>query len=167
MRFWIPTLGLVALTVVILLGMRRGWLGRKSRTSTAIGELPSAPVSLGTARTAPFEGTYIGTTVAGEWLERVTGEGLGSRAAGTVQLFDAGILVVRQGAPDVYIPIELLDAVRRDRGIAGKVADPHRLVVLSWRLAVAVDTGILLRHPAQADDLVTAVESAIQQKEAG
>ena len=167
MRFWIPTLGLIALSVIILLGMRRGWLGRTSRTSTAVGELPTAPVSLGTARTSPFEATYVGTTVAGEWLERVTAKGLGARAAGTVQLFDVGAVVVRQGAPDLYIPLELLQAVRRDRGIAGKVADPHRLVVLTWRLAVTVDTGILLRHPAQAEELVTAVEAAIQQKEAG
>lgn len=167
MRFWVPTIGLIALSVLILVAMRRGWLGRSTRTATAVGPLPVAPVSLGTARTAPLESTYVGTTVAGEWLERVTGQGLGVRAAGTVQLFDAGVVVVRQGAPDVYIPLEQLEAVRRDRGVAGKVADPQRLVVLTWRLAVAVDTGIVLRHPADATELVTAVEAAIQQKEAG
>jgi len=167
MKFWIPTIGLIVLAGLILLSMRRGWLRRAVRTATVVGELPEAPASLGTARTAPFDATYIGTTVAGQWLERIAGQGLGARAAGTVQLFDSGVVVVRQGIADVYIPLDQLDAVRFDRGIAGKVADPRRLVVLTWRLKVAVDSGVLLRHPEQAQELVTALEAAVQQKEAG
>ncbi len=167
MKFWIPTIGLVLLAVFILVSMRRGWLGRATRTAPVVGDLPAAPVSLGTARTAPLEATYLGTTVAGQWLERVAAQGLGVRAAGSVQLFDAGVVVVRQGIADLYIPLERLDAVRFDRGIAGKVADPKRLVVLTWRLEVAVDSGVLLRHPEQAQELVAAVQAAVQQKEAG
>jgi len=167
MKFWIPTIGLIVLAGLILLSMRRGWLRRAARTATVVGALPEVPASLGTARTAPFDATYIGTTVAGQWLERIAGQGLGARAAGSVQLFDSGVVVVRQGIADVYIPLDRLDAVRFDRGIAGKVADPKRLVVLTWRLEVAVDSGVLLRHPEQAQELVTALEAAVQQKEAG
>lgn len=167
MEFWAYTGGLVALTVVILLAMRRGWRGRQERTANAVGELPTAPVSLGTARTAPFDGVYVGTTLAGEWLERIAGQGLGSRASGTVQLYDAGIVVVRQGTSDVYIPLERLDGARFDRGVAGKVGDPERLVVVTWHLEVPVDSGILLRHPEQAKELVAAIAAATEQKEAG
>src|SRR5690606_39111804 len=64
MRFWIPTIALIALSVLILLGMRRGWRGRSGRTAAVVGPLPEAPVSLGTARTAPFDATYVGSTTA-------------------------------------------------------------------------------------------------------
>lgn len=167
MRFWIPTIGLALLTVVILLSMRRGWRGRQARTAGIVGELPTAPAELGTARTAPIDGVYVGTTLAGQWLERIAGQGLGSRAAGTVQLFDAGVVVVRHGTSEVYIPRERLDAVRFDRGAAGKIGDRERLVVLTWRLDVPVDTGILVRHPDQAQELVAAIAAVTEQKEAG
>ena len=167
MRFWIPTIGLVLLTATVLLSMRRSWLRKKDSTADVVGPLPPAPVSLGTARTAPAESTYLGSTVAGQWLERIPGQGLAERAAGTVQLFDAGLQLVRQGTNDLYIPLDRVEAVRFDRGIAGKVSDPERLVVVTWRLEIAVDSGILLRHPEQAQELVTALNGAVQKKEAG
>ena len=167
MKFWIPTLSLVVLAVVVLLSMRRGWLGRSSRSAAAVGPLPPAPTSLGTARTAPFEATYVGSTTAGDWLDRIPGQGLATRAAGTVQVFEAGIVVVRHGTDDLYIPLDRVDAVRFDRGIAGKVSDPRRLVVVTWRLEIPIDSGVLLRHPEQAQELVTALSGAVQQKEAG
>ncbi|NLF04169.1 MAG: transporter [Actinomycetales bacterium] len=170
MRFWIPTIALIALSVLILLGMRRGWRGRSGRTAAVVGPLPEAPVSLGTARTAPFDATYVGSTTAGEWLERIPGQGLGSRAAGSVQLFESGLVVVRQGTDDLYIPRDRIEAVRFDRGHAGKVSSSRRLVVVTWQLAIAVESGFLLRNEEQAQELVTALEGAVQQnqqKEAG
>jgi len=173
MRFWISTIALVGLAVVILLAMRRGWLGRSGRTAAVVGPLPEAPLSLGTARTAPFDATYVGSTTAGEWLERIAGQGLGSRAAGSIQLFETGLQVVRQGTDDVYIPADRIAAVRFDRGHAGKVASSRRLVVVTWRLEIAVESGFLLRNDEQAHELVTALENVIghnqhnQQKEAG
>lgn len=167
MRFWIPTISLAVLTVVLLLAMRRGWRGRQERTAGVVGELPTAPSDIGSARTEPFDGVYVGTTLAGQWLERVAGRGLGSRAAGTVQLFDSGIVVVRQGTSDLYIPRERLDAVRFDRGVAGKIGDRERLVVVTWRLDVPVDTGLLLRRQEQAQELVAAIAAVTDQKEAG
>jgi hypothetical protein len=166
-KFWIPTFALALLTVVILLAMRSGWQRKKAATQAAVGPLPPAPASFGTARTAPAEATYLGSTLAGQWLERIPAQGLAERANGTVQLFDAGLQLVRQGTNDLYIPFDRIEAVRFDRGIAGKVSDPERLVVVTWRLAIVVDTGILLRHPQQAQELVTALQGAVQQKEAG
>ena len=167
MRFWIPTIALAVIAVVVLLAMRRGWRGKVARSTAAVGPLPEAPASLGTARTAPLEVLYVGSTTAGEWLERIPGQGLGARADGTVQLFDSGLVNVRQGTDDLYIPVDRVLAVRFDRGIAGKVSDPERLVVVTWRLEIDIDSGFLLRHPEQAQELVTALSRAVQQKEAG
>ncbi len=164
--FWVPTTALVVLTVLILLAMLRGWRRRKERTAGVVGELPVPPTELGQQRTPALEGVYVGTTLAREWLERVAGRGLGERARGTAQLFDAGLVLVRQGTTDLYIPLDRIDAVRFDRGVAGKIGDPERLVVVTWLLEVPVDTGILLRHPEQARDLVAAIAAATG-KEAG
>ena len=165
--FWIPTIGLAVLTVVLLLAMRRGWRSRQARTADAVGDLPTTPAELGAPITEAFEGVYVGTTLAGKWLERIAGQGLGSRAAGTAQLFESGLVVVRQGTDNLYIPLDRLTDVRFDRGVAGKVGDPERLVVVTWQLDVPVDSGILVRHPAQAQELVAAVRAAAQRKEAG
>lgn len=166
-EFWIAVGGLALLTVLILLAMRRGWSARKERTTHVVGELPAAPAALGAARTDAFDATYVGTTLAGQWLERIAGQRLGERAAATVRLFDAGLVVVRQGTDDLYIPFDRFEDVRFDRGIAGKVGDRSRLVVVTWRLEVPVDSGFLLRHPGQAHELVTALRAAAQEKEAG
>lgn len=167
MRFWIPTIALAAVTVLVLLAMRRAWRRREETTTAEVGELPAVPVETGAALTGAFEATYVGSTRSGRWLERLTGQGLGVRAHGTVQLFETGLLVVREGTEDLFLPARTIDGARLDRGLAGEVSDPRRLLVVTWRAGTDIDSGFLLRSQDHAQQLVSALTGAVQEKEAG
>lgn len=96
----------VALGVGILLVMWRGWRGSMARGAGAVGTLPVVPdgAGLGAARTDAIVGTYVSSTMAGDWLGRVVAHDLGVRSSATVQVFDAGVVIERRGAADVFVP---------------------------------------------------------------
>lgn len=72
----------------------------------------------------------------------------------------AGVLLVRQGAPDVFVPRAALLGVRLERGMVGKFVEREGLVVLTWSLGEAtLDTGLRLRHRADRARVVSAVAS--------
>lgn len=151
-------LGIALLTLMVV-----GWRRRVRRTA----EVPAPPPvpatgQLGEARTGELAGVYVSTTVAGEWLERVAAHGYGVRSSVTAQVFDAGVLLCRGGAPDIFLPRTALRAVGTSSGMAGKVVGGERLTVLSWEIAGPatgdgpphrLDTGLRLRHPAEAQRL--------------
>ncbi|WP_448060713.1 PH-like domain-containing protein [Cellulomonas hominis] len=158
---------LALLVVAALAGMWRGWRRRGTRTApyTAalpdVPELPAAPGAWGAPRTEPLAATYVSSTRAGDWLDRVTAHDLGVRSAGTVQVLDAGVHVARVGARDVVIPAAALRAVGTSAGMAGKFVGRDRLVVLTWTTGPdderGLDTGLHLRS---ADDRRTLVAAA-------
>ncbi|HPY26136.1 MAG TPA: transporter, partial [Mycobacterium sp.] len=70
--------------VVVLIGlvirrMLRGWKHRSERQAALIGDLPDLPDSLGAVLVAPTRGLYVGSTVAPDWLERISVGDLGYR----------------------------------------------------------------------------------------
>lgn len=164
---WLSVTLLVLLGAGLLLGMARGW----RRLTRGTGEVPAPPAvpdedRLGGERTAAFEATYVSTTRAGDWLDRVGAHGLGVRSAATVQVRDAGVVVRRRGAPDVFVPRAALRAVGTSGGMAGKVVGGEGLVVLTWVPAPdddprGLDTGLRLRHAHEADELRAATHGLI------
>ena len=87
---------------------------------------------------------YFGTTVAGEWLDRVLAQGLGARSSCRIRLSDEGIDVVRM-AGSFRIPTSALKGARHDQGLAGKVVPPHGLLVVTWTHGdYTLDTGFRL-----------------------
>jgi hypothetical protein len=141
--------------VVVLIGlvirrMLRGWKHRSERQAELIGVLPDLPDLFGPAVVAPTRGLYVGSTVAPDWLERITVGDLGYRCKAVLTRYREGILLERSGAGPLWMPAESLIGVRTERALAGKVipgrpgADtPDGLLVIRWRLpsGIEIDTG--------------------------
>jgi hypothetical protein len=133
----------------VVLAALRGWRRRAER-QTDIAPPPQRPAGA-SAAAAPgsvaVPALYVSSTRAGDWLDRVVVHGLGVKSRATVAVLDGpanpGIAIDRSGAPDLFIPAAALHAVRRDAGIAGKVAPRPELVVFTWDCGgVELDTGV-------------------------
>jgi hypothetical protein len=126
---WIPVLILTAFVVLVFLGMWHGW--RKRGRKHDLPPLHPVPDEAGTPQ-LEAAGRYFGTTVAGDWLDRVVARGLGSRSGCRIALSSQGLDV--DGASHAFrIPADALVGARRARGLAGKVVPPHGLLVVTWR----------------------------------
>ena len=124
------TLGTLAFCVVGYLLMVRGWRARQRRQL----DVPAPPVSDGTARvTDSVPGLYVGTTSAGDWLDRIAVHQLSDRATGELCLADDGVHVLRDGLPEVFVPWADLTGVSIEQSLAGKIVSTGMLV-LTWRL---------------------------------
>lgn len=157
---------LIGMVIVALLIMRAGWNARARRTAEFVPTLPVAPVSLGRSLFGPVTMTYVSTTRAGDWLERITANGLGVRSRAQVEVFDAGVQIVRTGAPDLFVPTSALRDVTVGPGIAGKVVGGDGIVVLTWQATPddprGVDTGLRPRHTSDREPLVDAIAPLIR-----
>ena len=135
-------LALVALVVgliaLALWGMRRGWQGRVARhSSMAEPSAFDAPASSG------VPGLYLGTSISGDWLDRVAVHELGVRSRASFDLVDGGVGIRRDGARSFLIPASAVRGLRTDRGVAGTVRGKDSVIVVTWMLADDVlDTGI-------------------------
>lgn len=137
----------LALTVIVLLvvalavlGMWWGWRARARRQS----DLAAPPEFTGEVGTllAVSEGRYLGTCRAGDWLDRIVAHGLGAPSAAALNVIPAGMVITREGAPDVFIPVEAVDSVRSDRALAGQVLERDGVIVIRWHLGDSLlDTG--------------------------
>ena len=119
----------VTVTILAVMGasalwaMRAGWRHRGERTAAAVPALPPVPAdgdpTLGEPVTGPIEATYVSSTVAGDWLERVVARDLGVRSGAVVQVFTGGVRIERDGAADLFVPAGALRAVGTAPGMAG------------------------------------------------
>lgn len=156
----------VALAVLAVWGlMYAGWRGRVRRQ----GDLPApppAPQGLPErAERQGMEATYVSTTRAGDWLDRVAAHGLGTRSAARVLVDPSGVLVARTGAPDVFTPAAALTAVRRESVRAGKAVPGAALVVWDWSLGgTLVSTAVHARYDDDRRALQAAVAALIEPR---
>jgi hypothetical protein len=155
---------LLAVFALALLGMRRGWLHRTTRSAAALSALPDPDADLGAALTPAFPVSYVSTTRAGDWLDRVTVYELGNRCQATAQVCTDGIRIVRSHGAPLVLTRSALHSVDGSSGMAGKFVGRDALVVLRWSdgdRAVAFDTGILPRYRADREILVDAVQGLL------
>lgn len=144
-----------AFFIVVIIGavirrMMRGWRNRAMRQTELLGEFPSLPDMLGSATIAPTRGLYIGSTLAPNWLERITVGDIGFRSKAVLTRYPEGILLERSGATPIWIPQDAVTAIRTERALAGKVI-PGRgktetatgILAIRWRLpsGTEIDTG--------------------------
>jgi hypothetical protein len=142
----VPVVILFAVLALAYLGMWRGWRRRERKhdlpplvPTPAVAELPPAKLQAG-AR-------YFGTTVNGDWLDRVVARGLGARSSARLSLSGEGLDVIRV-AGSFRIPAGALRGARHDQGIAGKVVPPHGVLVVTWQHGdLTLDTGFRLEPP--------------------
>jgi carbamoyl-phosphate synthase small subunit len=138
---YLLTLGLLAGFLACVALMRRGWKRRAARDA-GLPALPEPPETLGPDVVPPLVGLYLGTTRRGAWLDRVAAQGLGGRASARLRLVPEGLVVVREGEPDGFVPrADLLGAAVTDAQ-AGKWVGEGGVLLLSWRLGdVELDSG--------------------------
>lgn len=165
---------LLAACVLALVAMRAGWRHRARRGAAVVPELPASPAAddaaLGTPRTAALDATYVSSTAAGDWLDRVVAHDLGVRSSAVVRVFDAGVRIERTGARDLFVPAAALRGARTAPGMAGKFVGRDGLVVITWQVpgteATALDTGLRLRRGADRTPLIEAVGALVTETSA-
>ncbi len=160
---WLSITTLVLLLALAGWGMWHGWRRRERASEQVVTVLPVVPDDPGAPRLGPLEATYVSSTTAGDWLDRVSAHDLGARSQAQVEVSDAGVLLRRSGAADVFVPAGLLRGVRTSPGMAGKFVGGDGLVVVTWEVAVGrlLDTGLLLRRRDQRPALVAAVRALL------
>ncbi len=143
MRVAAPVTILFALLLLAYLGMWSGWK-RRGRKHDLPALVPAPPVAELPEAKLQAGARYFGTTVSGDWLDRVVARGLGARSTARLSLSAEGLDVIRL-AGSFRIPADALRGARHDRGIAGKVVPPHGLLVVTWRHGdYLLDTGFRL-----------------------
>ncbi|PUB26089.1 hypothetical protein C8K30_106177 [Promicromonospora sp. AC04] len=163
---------------VTLIGRRR----LAQRTTTVVPVPPAVPDgngpdaggpggnAVGPVRFGPLEAVYVSTTLHGDWLARVGAHGLGDRSHALVSVhdngpgYDGGVLVERDGADDLWLPVSSIRSAGLAPGMAGKYVGADGLVVLTWAVpeadgvpAALVDTGLRTRRAEDRGGLVDAV----------
>ncbi len=110
--------------------MWRGW----RRRGAGQADLPQLPGPLPDAESlaGPVEAVYVGTTTAGDWLDRVVVHTLGRRSPAAVLVTAAGITVGRGPEPALHIPTAAIRGVRVDRAGAHRVTRSEQLLVVTW-----------------------------------
>lgn len=151
----------VIVVLIVLIGV--GWRNRLRRQSD-VSAPPEIPLdahgepALGATIGEPSEGLYVCTTTAEDWLDRIATHALGIRTNAQLFIHDAGVLLVRRGAPDLFIPRSLLSGASRSAGMAGKFVEKDGLLILHWMLgSQAVDTGFRPRYHQELPDLLTRI----------
>ncbi len=141
--YTLATLGIVVLLYLLML---KGWRSRQRRQ----GDLPpppQAPAQRGDVLVGATPGLFVGTTFAGDWLDRVAVHDLAHRAAGWLVVATDGVHVEREGLPDLYLPYRDVSAATTGDGHAGKVVGKDGLLLVDWRLGDR-----LLTSAFRADD---------------
>lgn len=157
----IPTLICVALVVLFLGLMYWGWKSRQQRQNT-VGKLAEVPARFDDETPVlSVEGTYVSTTMMGDWLDRVAVETLGYKSLARLLVYRDGLIFNREGAKDVWIPREDLIGVRTEAGMSGKFVEKNGLLVVSWELnGTALDTGFrtqIAEEKQAAQEAITAL----------
>ena len=162
---WVPVAILFGLLALAYLGMWRGW--RKRGRKHDLPPLVEAPsVSALPPPKLQSGARYFGTTVSGDWLDRVVARGLGPRSSCRLSLSAEGLDVIRL-AGSFRIPATSLRGARHDQGIAGKVVPPHGILVVTWQHGdYLLDTGFRLTA-AELSDPQAAIAAPGSDKSVG
>ncbi len=128
---WPQRLLLTALVVVVtalaIWGMWRSW---HKRAAIA---LPVESPPQGFTADTEIVGRYIGTAPAADWMQRVAANGMGAPGNAIANLAEAGVLLTREGEPDLFIGADQISEVEIGRGVAGQVAEKDGIVIWHWR----------------------------------
>lgn len=137
---------LLTLLVVVFFGlcvwgMRHGWRRQAREQSVEFPPFPEVPADPGRVLDEA-RGSYVATTRAGHWQERVVTRGVGLRGNATLRRYAAGVEVDRDGAVGFWIPRDRIERLDTASGMAGKVMGTRSLLTITWRLGDAsLDTG--------------------------
>ena len=136
------TLGSCGLLYLLML---KGWRSRQRRQA----DLPPPPVATGAGEPLlpAVPGLFVGTTSAGDWLDRIAVHRLADRASGWLTVATDGVHVERDGLPELYLPYDAVEQAATGEALAGKVVGRDGMLLVDWRLG-----GRLLTSGFRADD---------------
>lgn len=156
----IPTLIVAAVIAALFALMWLGWRSRKHRQGGI--PVPESPAGDLRLSSPPVEGTYVATTLAAEPLERINVHRLGVRTTAALGVSDTGIVLDRDGVPDMLIPAADLEDVRTESGMIGKFVERDGLIIITWRLGdTLVDTGFRPRRAADRTPTLTSIRQLL------
>lgn len=137
-------LGAIAIWMLLVSLALHGWRNRGRRQADLVGDFPQTPADLGEPVRGPHSGLYVGSTLAPSWQNRVAVGDKGDRATAELTEYEAGLLLTRRGASEIWIPRESLIAVRTENGLAGKAMSRDGVLVIRWKLPTGteIDSGL-------------------------
>jgi hypothetical protein len=164
---WGVRIALTGLTLFIivlaLLGMRRGWKNKAKRQAAIPAPAP-IPASDAVALVDSVEGSYLASTSADQWLDRIVVHSLGVPSKALVTVRSDGIACEREGEPDFFIATSDIAAIRLDRGIAGEVYEAGSVLIVTWQLGdVLLDSGFRAQQTDSQIALATAIRTLLEQ----
>jgi hypothetical protein len=145
MRALLTAATLLAVLLLCLL-MLRGWRARQRRQAD-LPAPPEPPAVRADVLAGAVPGLFVGTTFADDWLDRVAVHDLAHRAAGWLLVTADGVHVEREGAPELYLPFDVITSAAPGDALAGKVIGKEGMLLVDWRLG-----GRLLTSGFRADD---------------
>jgi hypothetical protein len=126
---------LAALVIVALIGllvlMLVSWR-RRTRRQAHIPAPDPRPTDLGSPL-GRFAGLYLATTPAGQPLERIAVHGLGFRSRTTLEVFEAGVVLL----DDLFIPAASITGSGTASWTIDRGVEPDGLNVIAWDLGPA------------------------------
>lgn len=126
------TVGTLALATFCYALMLKGWRSRQRRQ----GDLP-APRSSSACPSRvvvpAVPGLFVGTTGAQDWLDRIAVHHLSDRATAELAVTADGVHLLREGLPELWLPLADLQEATVEQALAGKIVSGGMLV-LTWRL---------------------------------
>ncbi|MFM1786611.1 MAG: hypothetical protein RL228_561 [Actinomycetota bacterium] len=124
--------GIMILTIVwAIFGIRRAWKAKEFQQQ----EIPvpsSVPADF--VATESFEGRFLGTSFANDWLKRVVVHGLGTPSRAVISVSEKGIAINLNQVREIFIPQSDIIEVRADRAIAGRAFEKDGIAVIVWKL---------------------------------
>jgi hypothetical protein len=120
------TAAVVAVTALALWGMWRSW----QRRAAVDLPVPNAPGDF--AADLEVSGRYLGTAPAHDWMQRVAANGMGAPGNAIANVAAPGVLLTREGEPDLFLAAEAIHDVGLGRGVAGQVAEKDGVVLWFW-----------------------------------
>lgn len=101
-----------------------------------------------------YEGRYIATTYADDWLKRVHAFTLSFPSNAELIYFSDGIGFALANS-DIFIPVEDIVSVQSTNALAGKVFEADGLIALTWKLGdVLVVTGFRAKTAVDHVDIL-------------
>lgn len=146
----------LAVIALVLFAAWRGWRRRGVRQGLVLPAVP-ADLAAGASALPATEGSYIGTIYQGRLLERVIAGG--TRARADVIVAPAGVLVVKQGDPALFIRHDSITGVSTAAGMLQRYFGGHGLLMIDWYWAdELVSTGLWFTDPADQSAVRARIE---------
>lgn len=162
---WPQRLALTAVMVAVLAlavwGMWRSWHKR------AAIELPVETTPGDFVADTEVPGRYLGTSPAEDWMQRVVANGMGAPGNGIVNIGSAGVLLTREGEPDLFIGAGQISDVQIGRGVAAEVAEKDGIIVWFWAAGdTALQSGFRPDNPQDVVRLLTSSRRFVREESA-